>query len=51
VHDAWLSGQELTVHGWIYGLKNGLARDLGMSIQNMAELKERYSIMIDSYTS
>jgi carbonic anhydrase len=51
VQDAWLRNQELTVHGWIYGLKNGLARDLGMSIQNMAELKERYSIMIDSYTS
>jgi len=51
VQDAWLRGQELTVHGWIYGLKNGLARDLGMSIQNMAELKERYSIMIDSFTS
>jgi len=51
VQDAWLRNQELTVHGWIYGLKDGLARDLGMSIQNMAELKERYSIMIDSYTS
>ncbi|BDW12199.1 carbonic anhydrase [Polynucleobacter sp. SHI8] len=51
VQDAWLRNQELTVHGWIYGLKDGLARDLGMSIQNMAELKERYAIMIDSFTS
>ena len=49
VQDAWLRNQELTVHGWIYGLKDGLARDLGMSIQNIDELKERYSIMIDSY--
>ena len=28
VQDAWLRGQELTVHGWIYGLRDGLARDL-----------------------
>ena len=49
VQDAWLRGQDLTVHGWIYGLKDGLARDLGMSIQNLDELKDRYSIIIDSY--
>jgi carbonic anhydrase len=49
VQDAWLRGQDLTVHGWIYGLKDGLARDLGMSIQNLEELKDRYSIIIDSY--
>ena len=51
VQDAWLRNQELTVHGWIYGLKDGLARDLGMSIQNLDELKDRYSIVIDSYNS
>lgn len=28
VQDAWARGQELTVHGWIYGLKDGLLRDL-----------------------
>ena len=31
VRDAWLREQTLTVHGWIYGLKDGLARDLGCS--------------------
>lgn len=51
VQDAWLRNQELTVHGWIYGLKDGLARDLGMSIQNLDELKVRYSIIIDSYNN
>jgi len=51
VQDAWLRNQELTVHGWIYGLKDGLARDLGMSIQNMDELKDRYSVVINAYTS
>jgi carbonic anhydrase len=28
VRDAWLRGQPLAVHGWIYGLKDGLLRDL-----------------------
>jgi carbonic anhydrase len=31
VRDAWNRGQELTVHGWIYGLKDGLLRDLKCS--------------------
>ncbi len=30
--DAWERGQELTVHGWIYGLQDGLLRDLKVSI-------------------
>jgi carbonic anhydrase len=28
VQDAWARGQHLTVHGWIYGLRDGLLRDL-----------------------
>lgn len=32
VEGAWARGQELTVHGWIYRLGNGLVRDLKISI-------------------
>ena len=32
VLDAWERGQDLTVHGWVYGLKDGLIRDLGVSV-------------------
>jgi carbonic anhydrase len=32
VQNAWQRGQELVVHGWIYGLHDGLLRDLGISI-------------------
>ena len=32
VLDAWERGQELAVHGWIYGLKDGLLRDLDVTV-------------------
>lgn len=28
VQDAWARGQSLAVHGWIYGIRDGLLRDL-----------------------
>ena len=31
VREAWERGQELWVHGWIYGIKDGLLRDLGVA--------------------
>ena len=34
VQSAWERGQELVVHGWIYGLQDGLLRDLGVSIDS-----------------
>ena len=35
--DAWERGQELTVHGWVYGLKDGLLRDLKTTITGTEE--------------
>src|SRR5512146_1282392 len=32
LQDAWDRGQNLAVHGWVYGLKDGLAHDLGTSV-------------------
>lgn len=32
VQSAWERGQELSVHGWIYGLRDGLLRDLNIRI-------------------
>ncbi len=34
VQGAWRNGANLTVHGWIYSLKNGLINDLGTSLAN-----------------
>jgi carbonic anhydrase len=42
VQDAWERGQELTVHGWAYGLKDGLVRDLNCSASNALEATGAY---------
>jgi carbonic anhydrase len=42
VRDAWLRGQELTVHGWIYGLKDGLIRNLGLAVSQLDEFEPQY---------
>jgi carbonic anhydrase len=34
VQDAWLRGQELVVHGWCYGLSDGLLQDLAMTVSD-----------------
>ena len=34
VQDAWENGQDLTIHGWVYGLKDGLLKDLDVTINS-----------------
>jgi carbonic anhydrase len=40
--DAWERGQELHIHGWIYGIADGLARDLGTTISDYAAVQPTY---------
>ena len=42
VQDAWARGQQLSVHGWIYGLQDGLLHDLRMGVSGEAELMDCY---------
>ncbi len=39
VRDAWDRGQELTVHGWVYGIQDGLLRDLQTSVAKPSEME------------
>jgi carbonic anhydrase len=39
VQDAWRRGQPLDVHAWIYGLEDGLLRDLGFCVAAPDELR------------
>ena len=41
VDEAWARGQPLTVHGWIYGIHDGLLRDLKVTIGSSAEAASR----------
>jgi carbonic anhydrase len=46
VQRAWERGQELVVHGWIYGLNDGLLQDLHVEITSPAEIEELYRMAV-----
>ena len=51
VRDAWDRGQTLTVHGWIYGINDGLIRSLGLSVSSASELGTQYSAALAAISS
>ena len=46
--DAWERGQQLSVHGWIYGLHDGRIRDLGTTVSNTEDAPEAYRRAIEA---
>ncbi|WP_226662809.1 carbonate dehydratase [Microbulbifer aggregans] len=42
VRDAWERGQDLSVHGWVYGLNNGLVNDLKVTVDGTEQLNDIY---------
>ncbi|MEP6699060.1 MAG: carbonate dehydratase [Verrucomicrobiota bacterium] len=50
VCDAWDRDQPLSVHGWIYGLKDGLLRDLNTTATNLSEAASAYDIALAALT-
>ena len=44
VQNAWRNGQELTLHGWTYGLNSGYVTDLGVNMSSNEELDEVYQL-------
>ena len=44
VQSAWKSGQELTVHGWIYSIEDGILKDLGVTVTNLDEISQAHRI-------
>ena len=50
VQDAWSRGQELAVHGWVYGLQDGLLRNLNVTTGGANETASAYSTAMAAFT-
>lgn len=44
VQTAWKNGQELSLHGWVYGLNNGYVTDLGVNFSCDKDLDDVYQL-------
>ena len=40
LHDAWMKGQKVSVHGWIYRLDEGVFQDMNVTIESLEDLAE-----------
>ena len=43
VQDAWSRGQKLSLHGWVYGLSDGLLKDLHISLDGPQDIESTYA--------
>ncbi len=46
MQEAWRRGQPIEVHGWIYGLQDGLVRDLGFNVSRAEHVTDAYRAAI-----
>lgn len=44
VQSAWKKGQELSIHGWVYGLNSGYVTDLGVNFSSDKDLSNVYQL-------
>jgi len=48
VKDAWARGQQVVVHGWVYGLHNGLLQDLCMTVTSQETVAPAYEAALQA---
>jgi carbonic anhydrase len=48
VQDAWRRSQPLTIHSWIYGLRDGLVHDLGMTVRCPEDLSPSFTAALSA---
>ena len=49
VTEAWARGQDLTLHGWVYGISDGLIHDMRMSAGGAGDMKEAYLAALEHW--
>ncbi len=49
LQDAWSRGQDVTVHGWVYGVHDGLLKDLNVSIRRADETVHTFAAALKRY--
>ena len=48
VEDAWQRGQEVVIHGWVYGLHNGLLEDLRMTVAGIDDIEPPHAGAVEA---
>jgi carbonic anhydrase len=46
VQQAWKEGHSLSIHGVIYDLRDGLLKDLGITLSKIRQLPEAFRIIV-----
>ena len=49
MQDAWTRGQKISVHGWVYGLKDGLVKDLQVTMSHADEVVDVFRSAFKRY--
>jgi carbonic anhydrase len=48
LQDAWLRGQDVALHGWVYGIHDGLLQDMRVTVKGNEGLDHMYRAAIDA---
>ena len=51
LQDAWARGQQISVHGWVYGVHDGLLQDLHITVSGLDGLETLYLAAIEAVSS
>ena len=49
IQDAWARGQKVAVHGWVYGLRDGLVKDLRVTMDRPETVVQVFSAALKRY--
>jgi carbonic anhydrase len=51
LQDAWGRGQSISVHGWVYGIHDGLLQDLRITVSGLDGLEALYLSAVDAVSA